>query len=319
MLTSEQIRKSMDNVLKETDFKIKDAKKYVGKVRDNYILKDKRIIITTDRISCFDKVIGALPFKGQILNQMADFWFKKTRSIVPNHIIDIPDPNVMVVKECRPFPVEVIVRGYITGSLWREYEKGTRDIYGIKFENNLIKNQKFDTPIITPTTKAGHGEHDMPLSEEEILKKGLVPKDTWEKLKDLSLRLFQKGTEIAGENNLILVDTKYEFGELNGKIVLMDEIHTPDSSRFWYADSYASLFNDGKPQKQLDKEFVRQWLIKKAWTGDSPMPKIPEDIKVQAVERYIEVFETVTGKEFETREEQIHNRIETNLKNKGYL
>jgi len=317
MLSTEQIKKQINNVLEKTDFKI--GRKYQGKVRDNYFLKDKIVIVTTDRISCFDHVIGTIPFKGQALNQIAAFWFERTRDIVPNHIIDVPDPNVMVVKKCEPIPIEVVVRGYMIGSLWRDYEKGKREIYGLNFNERILKNQLFETPILTPTTKEQKG-HDMPISKEDIIKKKIISEKLWDEIENTSLRLFERGIELCRENNLILVDTKYEFGLINGKLVLMDEIHTPDSSRFWYLDTYNELFNQGKDQKQMDKEFVRQWLIKeKNFMGDGPIPKLSDKIKIEAARRYIELYEQVTGKDFEITDEPIAERVERNLKEKDYL
>ena len=313
MLTTEEIKANLNNVLKETDFNIGKSK-YVGKVRDNYILDNKRLIVTSDRISCFDYVVGALPFKGQVLNQLAAFWFENTKHIVDNHIIEVPDPNVMVVKECKPIDVELVVRGYITGSLWRAYEKGEKKLYGLELPLGLRKNQKFDEPIITPSTKAEKGTHDEPINPDEILEKGLMTKEQWEKISEISLRLFEKGTEMAAENNLILVDTKYEFGIHDGKIVLMDEIHTPDSSRFWFLDRYDALFQKSEEQKILDKEYVRQWLIDKGWMGDGPQPSLSDEVKIEAVRRYIQAYEQITGKDFVVYEEPILDRITKNLK-----
>jgi len=319
MLTTEEIRNELNNTLNETNFNLPG--KYIGKVRDNYKLTDgKRLIVTSDRISCFDKIVGTVPFKGQVLNQIAAYWFEHTKHIVKNHVIDIPDPNILVGAECKPFPVEVIVRGYITGSMWRDYKSGKREMYSIKFPDELIPQQPFDEPIITPSTKADQGEHDMPISPKEIVEKKLVSKEMWKKIEDAALRLFRHGTELCQNNNLILVDTKYEFGELNGELVLIDEIHTPDSSRFWYLDTYEQLLQEGKEQKQMDKEYVRQWLIKERnWMGDGEIPVLPDEIKIEAARRYLELFEQITGKEFEHHSGNVLDRITSNLKKKRYL
>ena len=314
VLSDDIIKKQITNTLTETDFSL--GKRYKGKVRDNYVSQDDKqmIIITTDRISCFDHIVGTVPFKGQVLNQIAAFWFEKTRDIAENHIIDIPDPNVMVVKKCEPLPVEMIVRGYITGSLWREYEKGTRELYGLKFENNMKKDQKFSEPVITPTTKAEQGSHDTPISKNDIINNGLVSKDIYEEMEKISLKLFDKGTRITEQNGLILVDTKYEFGILDNKLILIDEIHTPDSSRFWHLSSYKELFEKGAEQKILDKEYVRQWLISRGFMGTGKSPKLTDDVKVEACKRYIEAYEKITGKEFRAEtDEDILERIRKNL------
>ena len=318
MISKDLIKKQIGNILKETSFPL--GEKYEGKVRDSYKMSDeKMMIITTDRISAFDKVIGTLPFKGQVLNQLAQFWFEKTKNVIQNHVLDVPDPNVMVVKKVKILPIEVVVRGYITGSLWRDYEKGTREIYGMKFEEGMKKDQKFPKPILTPTTKEEKGLHDQPISREEIMNKGIVKKDIWEQVEKIALELFKQGTEWCAKNNLILVDTKYEFGLIDGKVVLADEIHTPDSSRFWYKDTYEELFKDGKNQRILDKEYVRQWLIGHGFMGEGEIPNLSEEVVVEAVSRYINAYETITGQTFEVSSEEINERIRTNLKKSGYL
>ncbi|MFH1409345.1 MAG: phosphoribosylaminoimidazolesuccinocarboxamide synthase, partial [Nanoarchaeota archaeon] len=280
MISTPEIRDELGNTLDKTDIKI--GKRYPGKVRDNYLLPDKRIMIATDRISCFDKVVGTVPFKGQVLTQIASYWFDQTKDIIGNHILEIPDPSVMVVKECKPVEVEVIVRGYLTGSLWREYEKGERRLYGLRLPEGMQKNGQFPTPIITPTTKAKDGEHDAPISKEEIIKQKLCTPEQWAAIEDAAYRLFAKGTELLNERNLILVDTKYEFGYLGQKLVLMDEMHTPDSSRFWYANEYHERFREGKEQKAMDKEFVRQWLLDRGFKGDGTPPELTEEVRIEA-------------------------------------
>jgi phosphoribosylaminoimidazole-succinocarboxamide synthase len=320
MISEAEIKTMIPFALEKTNFSAL-GEKYEGKVRDNYSKDGKRIIISTDRISAFDVVLGTIPFRGQLLNEMANFWFKKTESIIPNHVIDIPDPNVSVVKEAQPMTVEMIVRAYITGSAWRAYEKGETKICGIQFPAGLKKNQKLDEPVLTPTTKAEKGTHDENISREEIVSRGLVEEKLYKKMEKTALALFSLGTKTCSENNLILVDTKYEFGLTGKKLVLIDEIHTPDSSRFWYADGYQQLFDSGQDQKQLSKEFLREWLIAKCnYMGNGPIPNIPDDVKVEFCKRYIESFETVTGKAFNPAIEQsILARIEKNLKKKKYL
>ena len=253
MLSEETIKNQLNYTLKKTNLNI--GKKYEGKVRDNYILDGKRIIITTDRISAFDRVLCTLPFKGQVLNHTSAFWFEKTKNVVKNHVIDVPDPNVMVVKECKLIPVEMVVRGYITGvtktSAWYNYEKGVRNFCGNVLPEGMKKNQKFEKPIITPTTKAEYGAHDESLSGKEIIKRNIVDEKIYKQMEKAALALFDFGTKLVAKNNLILVDTKYEFGlDEKENLTLIDEIHTPDSSRFWIKDSYEKLFSQGKePEK----------------------------------------------------------------------
>jgi len=316
MLSNTIIKNQLRYILEKTNFNL--GKKYEGKVRDNYILNNKRIIITTDRISAFDRVLCTIPFKGQVLNQTSAFWFEKTKKIVKNHVIDVPDPNVMIVKECKLYPVEMVVRGYITGvtttSAWYNYEKGIRNFCGNMLPEGLRKNQKFDKPIITPSTKAGHGMHDESISGNEIIKRGLVSEKIYRKMEKTALELFDFGAKLVAKNNLILVDTKYEFGDLNDELVLIDEIHTPDSSRFWIKDTYSELFSNGQEPQKLDKEYVRQWLANKGFIGEGPIPQIPDEVKVEAAKRYIRAYEMITGKEFEAKNEDVLERIERNLK-----
>ncbi|MBI5390076.1 phosphoribosylaminoimidazolesuccinocarboxamide synthase [Candidatus Woesearchaeota archaeon] len=312
MTNREILHKQLSHTLKETNFP-QLGQRYVGKVRDNYTLGKKRVIITTDRLSAFDKVLTTIPFKGQVLNQLAAFWFEQTKQIIPNHVITIPDPNVMVVKECSVFPIEMVVRGYLAGSAWRDYQAG-KDISGIKLSKGMKMSQKFPTPLLTPSTKAATG-HDEHISREEILRQKLVDPKLYEQMERIALALFKKGTEVVAKQGLILVDTKYEFGLLDGKLVLADEIHTPDSSRFWYADTYEDLFKAGKDQRMLDKEFLRQWLIReKKYMGDGPLPNIPDDIRVEVAWRYIKAYEEITGTLFKAVVGDPLQRIEQNLK-----
>ena len=291
---------------------------YKGKVRDVYDLGDKLLMITSDRISAFDKVLSTIPYKGEILNRVANFWFEKTGDEIPNHVIDNPDPQVLIAKKTKPLPVEVIVRGYITGSLWRDFEKGAHTRYGIPFPDELKRDQKFDTPIITPTTKAEYGEHDEAISREEIVN-GLVDPAIYEKAEEYALKLFNAGQEWALEKGLILVDTKYEFGIVNGELILVDEVHTPDSSRYWIAEEYEARFAKGESQKMLDKENIRQWLLERGYSGDGTPPEITPDIRTKLSERYIELYTQLTGKEFEITSGSVEERILNNLKKSGYL
>ncbi len=272
-----------------------------GKVRDIYRRDGQRILITTDRLSAFDRVLGLVPYKGQVLNQLSAFWFEATRHIVPNHVLSVPDPNVTLARECRPYPVEVIVRGYITGvtttSLWYHYERGARELYGLRLPDGLRKNDPLPRPIITPTTKAESG-HDERLTRDEIIARGLVPADTWEQIEAAALALFAYGQEVARRAGLILVDTKYEFGEWEGQPMLIDEVHTPDSSRFWRAESYAERLAAGLEPENFDKEFIRLWYAERGYRGDGDPPPWPTELAVQASLRYIRVYEMLTGQTF---------------------
>lgn len=307
----------MSNVLKTIDLK-GFGKKYSGKVRDFYLTDGKRILITTDRISAFDVILGYIPYKGAVLNLLSAFWFNKTLDIVANHMISVPDPNVTIAKNAIPIPIEMVVRGYITGvtgtSIWGSYEKGERVIYGIKFPNGLKKNQKLPNPVITPTTKAEKG-HDERLTEKEILVRKIVTPKIWKQMKQAALKLFEKGSKICEKSGIILVDTKYEFGLLNGKLILIDEIHTPDSSRFWVKKSYLERFKKGLEPENFDKEFLRIWYAKQGYKGDGKPPKLTKEIIAQVSKRYIDIYEKITGKKFKSYPYPIEKRIENNLKN----
>lgn len=322
MLSKEEILREIQNTLLETDFSRYFGNRQQGKVRDWYKRGNERIIIVTDRISAFDKILGTIPFKGQVLNQIAAFWFEKTRHIAPNHVIFVPDPNVMIVRECKQLPIEIVVRGYITGvtktSLWYNYERGVRVYCGHKLPEGLRKDQKLDTPIVTPTTKLE--EHDRPVSRDEIIKEGLVDADTFDRAAEICLKLYDFGVKFAETRGLILVDTKYELGiDSSGNLVVTDEIHTPDSSRYWYLDTYEDLFRQGKEQRKIDKEFVREWYVKQGYRGEGVPPKMSEDVIVEASLRYIEVFEKITGEHFVASFGNLISRIESNLRRYGYL
>ena len=290
---------------------------YNGKVRDVYNINDEFLtMIVTDRISAFDVVLPkGIPFKGQVLNQLAKMFLKSTEDIVPNWMISSPDPNVTIGHFCKPFKIEMVIRGYLTGHAWRTYKSGKREICGVKMPDGMVEHQKFPTPIITPSTKAEFG-HDEDISREDILRKGIVEEKDYLKLEEYTRAVFQRGSEMADERGLILVDTKYEFGKKDGKIFLIDEIHTPDSSRYFYKDGYQERQENGEPQKQLSKEFVREWLMENGFQGKDGQ-KIPEMNKefVKSVsERYIELFEKVSGTKFEKPElENPLERIEKNV------
>jgi len=295
--------------------------KYVGKVRDVYSIKDQYLVmIATDRISAFDVVLPkGIPYKGQILNQIASKFLDSTSDIVPNWKIATPDPMVTIGHKCFGFPVEMIVRAYLTGSSWRAYKAGAREICGVKIPDGMKEHEKFEKPILTPTTKAEIGTHDQDISREEILDKGIIIEADYIMLEEYSLALFQRGSEIAAERGLILVDTKYEFGKKGEKIYLIDEIHTPDSSRYFYSNTYEELFAKGLPQKQLSKEFVREWLMKNDFSGleGQKVPEMTDSIVESISNRYIELYEHITGSKFERAEydSDIYERIETNINN----
>ena len=308
----------MKETLARTDFRLPGQKAvYHGKVRDVYTLEDDLLVmIATDRISAFDVVLPAgIPYKGQVLNQIAAHYLDATRDIVPNWKVATPDPMVTVGHRCEPFKVEMVIRGYITGSAWRAYAAGDRVLCGLPLPEGMRENQRFEHPIITPTTKADEG-HDENISREEIITQGLVSKEDYEQIERYTYALFERGTQMAAEKGLILVDTKYEFGKKDGKIYLIDEIHTPDSSRYFYAEGYQERFERGEAQKQLSKEFVRQWLIENGFQG-KPGQQIPEMTEAycdSVSERYIELYERVVGKPFEKAElNNLAQRIEKNI------
>lgn len=304
--------------LTKTDFNFPGQQGvYHGKVRDVYNLGDRLVMVATDRISAFDVVLPeGIPYKGQMLNQIAAKFLDATQDICPNWKLATPDPMVTVGVMCEGFPVEMIVRGYLCGSAWRAYKSGVREICGVRLPDGMRENEKFPTPIITPTTKAEIGEHDADISKEEILARGLATPEEYALLEKYTLALFQRGTEIAARRGLILVDTKYEFGKHDGTIYLMDEIHTPDSSRYFYADGYAERFEAGEPQRQLSKEFVREWLMDNGFQGKAgqKVPEMTPEIVSGISERYIELYEAVTGEEFRPGEDgDIAARIEKNV------
>ena len=292
------------------------GKHFTGKVRENFHLDDEIIMVTTDRVSAFDHVLGTIPFKGQVLTEIANFWFDRTHNIAPNHIISSPDPQVLIARKAETLPVEVIVRGYITGSLWREYSKGINGQYGFVLPDGLKMNQKFTEPILTPSTKAQYGLHDEPISRDAIVS-GLVKESIYSQAEEYAIQLFAAGQKWAAEQGLILVDTKYEFGMVDDELIVIDEIHTPDSSRYWIASEYEDRFNKGENQKMLDKENIRQWLIDRGFSGEGTPPPLTDEIRVILAERYIELYNQLTGKEFNPVVGDVRTRIETNLEKAG--
>jgi phosphoribosylaminoimidazole-succinocarboxamide synthase len=270
---------------------------FQGKVRDIFDLDDELLISTSDRISAFDQILGQVPYKGEVLNRLSAFWFKATRDIVQNHFVAALSARAMLVKKCHVVPVEVVVRGFLTGSAWRDYLGGSA-VSGIELPDDLRFNERFETPILTPSTKEGDGLHDRPVSRDEVIYSGIVDPVVWEQIEEIALRLYQRGTEIAAEQGLILVDTKYEFGLLDDEVVLVDELHTPDSSRYWFADTYDELFEAGEKQRKLDKEFLRQWLMEQGYSGDGHPPYIPDDVFLEVSRRYQRAYEVITGAEF---------------------
>lgn len=302
-LDKNTISSFINSTLKDIDSDLlgfTDFSHYKGKVRDVFTLKngeEKLLIVTSDRISAFDQILTTIPCKGEVLNKISLFWFNQLKHIVPNHIIKQTSPRSVIVKKYDVLPIEVIVRGYLTGSAWRDYEKGN-PISGIKLKDGMKFNEKFTEPLLTPSTKEQHGAHDLPISSKEIVENGIVSSEIWNKVEDVAKNLFKRGTEVLKEQGLILVDTKYEFGVKGNDIFLIDEVHTPDSSRFWYEDTYKKLYNQGEKQRKLDKEYLRQWLISKNYMGDGPIPDIPDDVRVEVAYKYIKAYELITGTEF---------------------
>jgi phosphoribosylaminoimidazole-succinocarboxamide synthase len=268
-----------------------------GKVRDVVDLGVEVLITTTDRISAFDRVLSTIPCKGEVLNTLSLFWFTATTDIIPNHVREEVSARTVRAAKCDVVPIEVVVRGYLTGSAWRDYQQGG-SVSGIRLPAGMKASQRFDTPLLTPSTKEEKGSHDRPISREEILAGGKVEKKVWEQIENASRALFQRGTEMAERNGLILVDTKYEFGMLRGTLTLVDEVHTPDSSRYWYRDTWKQLFEQGAGQRELDKEYLRQWLLARGWKGDGPAPEVPDDVRIEVARKYISAWETITGRAF---------------------
>lgn len=317
MVSEADIKKAINNILTTVDLPFL-KEKHQGKVRDFYIVDDKRILITTDRQSAFDAILGFIPFKGTVLNLLTKFWLENTKDIIPNHMISVPDPNVMISHNCKLIPIEMIVRGYITGvtgtSIWTAYQKGEREFCGNLLPNGLVKNQKLEKVIITPSTHGDIGAHDVNLSRQQIIDQKIVDESIYSQMETIALKLFERGTEICGQKGLILVDTKYEFGLLDGKLTLIDEVHTPDSSRFWKADSYIDRFEKGLEPENFDKEFIRLWYVKNGYSGQGQPSKMPIELVIAASQRYISNYELITGSEFKAYEYPINQRIIENIR-----
>ena len=311
------LRDQCKRTLDHTDF-AGLGRRIEGKVRDCYVAADRRTLVASDRISCFDVIVGTIPFKGQVLNEIAAFWFEKTADIAPNHVIAVPDPCVTVARECRPLPVEFVYRGYLTGvsstSIWSAYEAGERLYCGHRLPDGLRKHERLAGPLLTPTTKAEHGEHDALTSRDELIASGIITASHYDGAARIAARLFAAGQAWAATRGLILVDTKYEMGlDADGEIVVIDEIHTPDSSRYWYADGYVDAFSRGEDPKSLDKEYVRRWLVEQGFRGNGTPPSLPDDVRCEAARRYIETYERITGRAFEPATDEPNARIRRNL------
>lgn len=317
MISETVVRDQLPNALAGVDLPFLGAAEH-GKVRDIYRHRDQLILVTTDRLSAFDRILGLVPYKGQVLTQLAAFWFEHTADIIPNHLVCLPDPNVTIARACTPLPVEVVVRGYITGvtstALWHRYSQGERSIYGIDFPDGLHKNDVLPQPVITPTTKARDGGHDERITSAEVVSQGLVSAEHWEQICAAAIAVFQRGQEVARKGGLILVDTKYEFGlSPQGEVTLIDEVHTPDSSRFWLADSYEQRIAGGQEPDNFDKEFIRLYYAARGYRGDGDPFPLPPDLAVQAAVRYIRTYELLTGRPFPAAEQPAGARIARNV------
>jgi phosphoribosylaminoimidazole-succinocarboxamide synthase len=323
VISREELLQRIHSALEETNLSLPGRAR--GKVRDWYDLPNgQRLIVTTDRLSAFDRILAKVPYKGQVLNQLSAWWFEQTRDIIQNHMVSLPDPNASVVRTAEPLPVEVIVRGYITGvtstALWYRYSIGERNIYGYEFPDGLQKNQQLPEPIITPTTKGGATGHDERLSCAEVLQKGLLDANTWEQVQSAAIAIFRRGQQVADKADIILVDTKYEFGcTTDGSVILIDEVHTPDSSRFWKADSYEERIAIGEDPENFDKEFVRLAYAEKGYRGDGEIPSMPDELWAVASERYIQIYEMLTGREFSPGTHPVQERLLQNLKKGGLI
>lgn len=321
MIDRELIRDNLDNCLEDASFLGLPGYRR-GKVRDTFDLGDRLVLVTTDRQSAFDRVLASIPFKGQVLNQVSAYWFEATRDIVPNHVLDVPDPNVTVGRKGRVVPIEFVVRGYLTGStstsIWKNYEAGARDYCGHRLADGMVKNQPLERPIVTPTTKSD--EHDALTSGEEIVAAGTLDADTWRRMEEIALALFARGQELAARNGLILADTKYELAwDEDGEVMLIDEIHTPDSSRYWLAQSYAARLAAGEEPENIDKEFLRLWFVEHCDPyHDAVLPPAPPELVVELSARYQQLFEMITGREFvPVRSPGVRERLTANLARYG--
>ena len=318
MISDELIKAQLSKTLETTDFPTLGSK-YAGKVRDCYVKDNRRIIVVTDRISAFDVVLGTIPFKGQVLNQIAAYWFEVTKQLASNHVLEVPDPTVMIATECEIIPVEFVMRSYVTGvtttSIWYHYSHGVRRFCGHDLPEGMRKNQKLDRPILTPSTKAEKGGHDQSVSREDILASGALTASEFDRAAELCARVFAFGQSLASQRGLILVDTKYEIGRRrDGSLCFVDEVHTPDSSRYWYADDYQARFDRGDEPRGLDKEYVRHALAAQGYTGDGAPPPLTDEVRCEASRRYMALYELVTGREFVPNFDEPLARIRRNLK-----
>lgn len=317
MIAESLLKEHLGSTLEATHFEGL-GERYEGKVRDNYSRGDRRFIVVTDRISAFDRILGTIPFKGQILNRLASWWFEQTKDVAKNHVVGVPDPNVLECLECKPLPVELVVRAYITGStstsMWTHYAEGKRTFCGHALPEGLKKNQRLERPLLTPATKAAKNDHDVSASREEILARGEISEKDFDKAADMAMKLFAAGQKICAERGLILVDTKYEMGKtVSGEVVVIDEIHTPDSSRFWLAGTYEERFAAGLDPEPLDKDFVRRYYTAMGYRGDGDPPPLPPEVRIGAAQRYAEAFEKITGTAFVPNTEPPLERIRKNL------
>ena len=312
MISDADLHQQLTHVLTRTNFPFL-GERYEGKVRDSYTKGDVRMLITSDRLSCFDVVVTTVPFKGQVLSELAAHWFALSKEIIPNHVLDLPDPNVMVVRNCRVFPVEIVVRAYLTGSAWRDYQAG-KTISGVSLPPGLRASEKLPEVIITPSTKAAKGAHDMPIAEAEIISSGLVDKKQWAQAREAALALFALGRLQAEKSGLILVDTKYELGLYQGRLMLVDEIHTLDSSRYWVQQSYEKRFLSGEAPEMLDKEPTRQWLLSRGYMGNGPIPEFTDAHRVQIARHYIDSFQRITRRDFGGETGPVAERVEARLR-----
>jgi phosphoribosylaminoimidazole-succinocarboxamide synthase len=321
MTRNEILRAQIPHTLREADFPSL-GELYRGKVRDNFAKGGRIVMVTTDRLSAFDRVLTTIPFKGEVLNRITAFWFEKTKDVAPTHLQDVPDPSVLVVRRLQPLSLEMVVRGHLTGSLWRDFQAGRgAKAYGIDLDPGMKKDERFERPILTPSTKEEAGKHDLPISRRELVARGTVTQRQWDEIAQYALALFAKGQEWARTRGLILVDTKYEFGvDESGKIFLIDEIHTPDSSRYWIAEGSEERFRKGEDQKMLDKEFIRQWLIReRGYQGEGPLPEIPDEVRAELAGKYVELMEKLTGEEPRLEVGDTRARLERALRAKKYL
>lgn len=316
---SDRLYAQLDHTLTGTELGI--GTRYEGKVRDVYDLGDRLLIVTTDRVSAFDRVLGTIPFKGEILNRMALDGFAATEDVVPNHVLESPDPNVLVAEKCEAYPVEFVMRAYVTGSLWRDLESGAAEAYELDFRKDFQKDERLDAPMLTPSTKAEKGEHDLPTSRRAILDAGLMTATAFDAAAEAARALFERGRERAAKRGLILVDTKYELGvNASGALTVIDEIHTPDSSRYWIADAYEERFRERRPQRMLDKENLRQWLIEeRGFSGHGAPPSLPDEVRVMLASRYLEAWHRLVDAPFDGAPGPVAPRLEANLKTAGYL